>query len=153
MSATKASDLVTISEARLYLHDNRHTGSRCPCCSHYDQVYRRKITRAQVHFLRDLFLRSRQLHGIAGHFVDIRHIDGVRGGDYAKLALWDLVEASPTDVGLWRITPLGLTFLRGQARIPKYAYVYRGALDRYGSDMIDVHDANRERFDLTEALA
>jgi hypothetical protein len=146
-------ETLSVTQARMQLHEKRHTGSRCPCCGHYDVVYRRRITRSQVLFLADLRRKSIATFGQPHAPIDVRQIAGqhMRGGDYAKLALWNLIRSSG-ESGWWALTPLGLQFLRGEARIPKQAFVYRGAVDHYSAETIDVHEVAGEAFRLDDVL-
>jgi hypothetical protein len=152
---TKFADTQTIGEAKAYLHDRRFEGARCPCCDHMHRIYRRRVSRSQVRFMHDLATLSRQRTGIRLSFVDVREIAGahMRGGDYAKLAYWGLVQRAPEDPGLWALTAKGWSFLQGRIRIPRYLWIEDGSVVREDSDTVDVHDANRATFVLSEVLA
>jgi len=70
-------------------------------------------------------------------WIDIR-LSPVRGGDYAKLLHWALVEhkldvlekkkkngAKDTrDSGLWRPTFAGIDFVAGRQQVPSHVYLY-----------------------------
>lgn len=86
----------------------------------------------------------------------------VRGGDYAKLRYWRLVEQKPaTDdapagasrSGLWRPTPRGRKFAAGKIQVPTHVFVLRGRLIGRSDTTCTIDEAARRRFhvkDLTD---
>lgn len=144
-----------LSTAREHVRTHRHDGVRCPCCDRYVKVYARKISHDQVVFLAELYRRARiAARGTGDPYqqtIDARTITNLRGGDYSKLQLWELIHRVAP--GHWRITRKGRAFLAGRIAIPRYAYVLDGQLLHYGSDTVTVAACIRTTFDLDEALA
>lgn len=143
----------TVQQAREIVRSRRDDGIHCPCCDRYVKVYRRSITRSQVLFLAHLYRLARQEANLAGVApevirVDARDIKGqhMRGGDYAKLTLWGLVDSPADTPGLWRINPKGVAWLYGDVSVDRYAHVVDGELLRYSGPRWSVHDAYRETF-------
>lgn len=146
-------DTATIAQARDFVHEHRIEGVRCPCCGEMRRIYRRRVTRAQVLFLRDLVRESVRRHaGTSMGLVDVREIEGqhMRGGDYAKLKHWGLAFPDAKDPGWWHLSAKGLTFLRGSTRIPKHLWIDGNEVVRESPEDVDVHDCYRERFVLPE---
>jgi hypothetical protein len=80
------------------------------------------------------------------------------GGDIMKLKYWDFLEAKPYAVrddgspraGIWRITPAGRAFARGNIDALKYQYVYNSELvGRAAPDLtrVWIDDCLKEPFD------
>jgi hypothetical protein len=70
-----------------------------------------------------------------------------------KLAFWGLVELDPKVRGLRRVTQHGESWLRGQTRVPKYAYAYDGACLAHAGEEITVKDALGKKFDYDELMS
>jgi hypothetical protein len=125
----------------------------------YAKVYRRKINGA---ITRELIALYR-----AGGADDYVHAPDIlpalggahHGGGIAKLRYWHLVAEldEPRDdggrAGYWKITPLGVDFLRGRLLVPKYARVYDGRRLGYAGELVGVADCLGEPFDLDELMA
>jgi hypothetical protein len=147
--------LDTLDEARQWLRERVDDGAACPCCTQYAKVYRRRITAAGTRALIALY----QAGGATEH-VHAPDLPGVRGdGDLAKLRYWHLVAEldEPRDdggrAGYWRVTELGVEFLRGTLRVPKYARVYDGRRLGFAGELVGVADCLGEPFRLDELMA
>jgi hypothetical protein len=85
----------------------------------------------------------------------------VRGGDWAKLTHWKLIEAKPDEtrkdgsrrVGLYKITPRGVDFVERRVEVPKYAYIYAQHLIGLSEKMTTIDDALHDRFNYGELMA
>jgi hypothetical protein len=88
------------------------------------------------------------------------------GGDYSKLAYWDLIEPRPLEdgdspertAGWWRPTPRGIAFVHGQIRLPSHVYLYDHRIqtqagDRgFSEETITIFDALGKRFSYAEIM-
>ena len=150
---------VTLQDAKTQVREHADEGTTCPCCGRYVRVYRRTITKSQVEFLVDLYYAAR-VHSrrigvrVEELSIDVRTIQGqhMRGGDYSKLAYWNLIRRSEEHQGYWGITTLGIHFLRGITTVPRYAHVLDGEVQRFSTEMMTVDDARKEVFDLQRLL-
>lgn len=142
----------TVAQAKDWLRLRAKKGARCPCCKQYVKIYRRALgapmSRWLIWLVRTWEQNDKQLPGVrfafdrrfeegtsAGHWVDIRQ-SPVRGGDYAKLVHWGLIEQKPNlnekkngakdtkDSGLWRPTYKGLDFAHGRSKVPSHVHLY-----------------------------
>jgi len=82
-----------------------------------------------------------------------------RGGDYAKMRFWGLVEAKPEirddgspRAGFWRITDFGYEFARGVLSAPRFAYTYNNQAVRFSAERIDIYRALGEKFNYAELV-
>jgi hypothetical protein len=145
----------TIKEGREFLRRKRHEGATCPCCEQHVQVYRRSINAGMAFAL---ILLSRKPSSDSG-WIDIRAVDGLRGGDYAKLRHWGLLEQRPnTDPkkkwsGLWRLTQLGRQFVHDQARVQRYAHVYNGRVLTFSGEDVSIRRCLGRKFDYEELVS
>lgn len=148
--------MTELEDAKDWLRMHLDEGARCPCCMQYAKVYRRKIHAAMA---RDLCRAYRTAGG--GRLFHVRTVLGHDGGDFAKLAYWGLIEeldATRDDgsnrAGMWRITPLGVDYIRNRIRLPKYARVYDGrCLGLDDSEVAGIIDALGTRFDYSALMA
>lgn len=147
----------TLDVARAYVALRQDRGVTCPCCDQRVQVYRRTIRSAMVRFMTDLLGIAMRTFGTPDVWVSSSSIEGnhMRGGDYAKLAYWGLIEkdSDPNAPSMWRITSDGLAWLHGEITVARYAYV-RDGIPIYFSDddRLSAHEAVHNKFDLAIAL-
>lgn len=116
---------------------NDHVRVDCPVCDRPAQVYRRRLTKALVKDLIAFALISgRTDRWMEGGWVNIKEVN-VRGGDYAKLEHWGLIErrevkdkknSDKEGVGKWRVTEKGNQFLEGQIKVPASYYEYKNTV-------------------------
>ena len=131
-------DSASLGEVRAWLLERRGRGVKCPCCGQYARVYRRRLNYAMAYGLYLVYeyfhLRARApepwLHVP-------RYLNGkgvvARGGDFAKLVHWGLLEAKEGErpdgsarIGYYRLTPEGVAFVENRSRVPTYLYFYDG---------------------------
>ena len=144
------SDIVTdsVREARESLHRRVRDGEEviCPVCDKIRAMRHRPLYCEMAKFLYHLACL-----GMESEWVDIKDID-VRGGDYAKLVHWDMVEQHSKDSGLWRITEKGDDFVHERIRVPKSIWLYNNQLIRVSDEETDFAEALGEEFDRTKLM-
>jgi hypothetical protein len=146
-----------IAEARQSIWTNRHKGTSCPCCGQKCRVYQRKITKAMIRWLVSLVQVCRQE---GGQWIDINHplLKKMRGGDYARLRHWGLIEpqqkttASRVQTTKWRPTERGILFIDREERVPKYTHMYLGKCIGFSGPTMTVDEVYGEYFDYSEIL-
>lgn len=128
-------------------------GCRCQVCDRLVKSYHRAMNADMARFL--ILLCREYLTKPPGTFVDIRSIP-VRGGDYAKLVHWGLVEQAANDdpvkrsSGLWRPTPRGLRFAQGEAREPSHVTLLDNQAIGFDEETVDIWQALGKHFDFAE---
>lgn len=142
-------------------------GAACPCCDQIAKVYRRSITSSMAYALLLIERHYRMvplstwLH-VPEYLSEVSAIGApVRGGDWAKLRYWSLIEpkdgvvrddGSPR-VGFYRLTELGRLFALNLTTVARYAYVYNGALLKLDqSKQLGIVDALGKGFDYDELM-
>jgi hypothetical protein len=144
----------SLRSAKARLAQNLDDGMACPCCAQFAKRYRRGMT---AEMTRALFALFHAAEGVMhDEWVDVRKMKNVRGGDYAKLRYFGLIEAKhdpekarergTRTSGLWRVTKLGRDFIDARARVPSFVVVYDGNVVEKSSTGIDVRDALGKRF-------
>lgn len=150
---TLISEEEVVKNLRRKVFSGAREGVHCPCCDRMVKEYRRALNADQARFL--VLLCREYLKSPPHSWVDIRAIS-VRGGDYAKTKHWGLAEQSlnedPTkrSSGLWRPTPSGLTFARGESKVPSHVYLLDNAVRGFSEERIDIWAALGKRFDFRE---
>lgn len=144
-----------LDEARRWLRQQADEGAKCPCCNQFTKVYRRKITSQTA---RAMVLMWRE----AGNdYVYMPTLLGRKQADETKARYWGLIEEAPevrddgsSRVGVWRLTPKGVAFVRGMTRVPKYARIYDGrCLGFDDTELVDIYDALGTRFNYSDLMA
>ena len=157
--SSDAPPFYTLQEAKTWLRRRLADGARCPCCAQWAQVYKRTITGQMARWLIWLTVEYRaQRIGRKGEWVDVRK-SPVRGGDYAKLRYWGLVERpanldpSKRSAGLWRPTRDAYSFVLGNLRVAKHCYVFDEQALSKGQQMITIIEALGKKFNYAELMS
>ncbi|MDD5542857.1 MAG: hypothetical protein PHX83_06750 [Acidobacteriia bacterium] len=139
-----------LADLRWQVQAGAADGIRCPCCDRLVKSYRRAMNADMARFL--ILLCREYLAKPPGTFVDIRTIP-VRGGDYAKLTHWGLVEQAVNDdpakrsSGLWRPTPRGLRFAQGEATEPSHVVLLDNEVKGFDEGRVTIWEALGTHFD------
>lgn len=133
-----------VKQLRAEVQAGAEAGCRCPACDRLVKSYRRAMNADMARFL--ILLCREYLAKPPDTFVDIRTIS-VRGGDYAKLTHWGLVEQAHNDdpakrsSGLWRPTPRGLAFAQGTATEPGHVVLLDNQVRGFTDDRVNIWEA------------
>lgn len=134
-------------DIKQFLLDNYEKGCECPACGQNVRLYKRPLNAAMA---RALILISKAPKANDAGWVDIKSVD-VRGGDYAKLRYWELLEAG--EPGLWRVTQKGLKFISDQIRVPSHAHVYNDRVRGWSDEDVNIRQALGEAHDYTQLMS
>lgn len=154
---TEWSEDAPLGEVINWLEEHLAEGADCPACGQRAQLYRRKLDSGMARVLIQMYTRQSKNPDRWVHVPSL----GTSGGDPIKTRHWDLIEkrddvrddGSPR-AGWWRLTDLGVQFVQGRTRIPKYAYLYNGICVRLDADeTISVQDALADRFNYDELMS
>lgn len=130
----------SVADAKRWLRDNydKPQGCLCPACGQNVRLATRSISPSQVRALAAIAAFSK--HADAHAWVDVAKFEGMRGGDYAKLRFWGLIESRTESTGVWRVTHLGRKFLSGKHLVPKNVFVYNNRVRAVSEEVIGVRD-------------
>lgn len=144
----------TLQEARQKVREGWLEGIACLCCGQVVKLYRRSIGKSQARFLIWL-VRSCEREQ---RYYDCKDAP-LRGGDYAKLRFWGLIEKEPASEhdnlpsgysGMWRPTPQGVEFANNRTRVQKYALVFDNKLFGFEGEYTCIEDCLPKYFDFWE---
>lgn len=153
---SEPSSLTSLGEAKDWLRGRIDNGERCPCCTQFAKVYKRSIHATMARGLIAMY----QAHGQNWHHL--LRVGANKGGDEAKLGYWGLIEqeleraadGNPHGTGYWRVTDLGVRFLRDEVELPKYARVYDGRLlGLVDEPKVSIKDCLGTKFNYAELMA
>jgi hypothetical protein len=139
--------------------ESQKDGAHCPHCRQYVKAYFRLVTSDMARILIGLY----RCHKAApGEWVHVQREFGAKGGDYAKLRWWELIEQKPglredtsSRNGWWRIADPGIWWVDGRMRLPRYAVTYNNEMIRLSDHTasgrltapVSIRDALGEKFD------
>jgi hypothetical protein len=144
-----------VGEAREHIMEQaREDGIKCPCCDQLAKVYRRQIYSTMVRQIIKLYRA-----GAATRYVHVPTVIGYNGGDVCKLRYWGLIEEQDetrTDggrAGNWRLTELGVAWIKGEVTVPKYALIYDGRCLALEGDPVNIQNSLGKKFNYYELMA
>jgi len=156
----------TLQESKNYLHDNWEKGVECPCCKQFVKLYRRKITGAMALALVELYKENKRV-GFS-EYIHLAELLDKKGysyqitntGDKAKLKYWGLVdpmqgtrEDGSKKVGRYRITQLGIDFVKGEAHIHEIVGLYNQHVYRVDNNrLITINEVWDTKFNYHELM-
>lgn len=151
----------TLKEAKDWLRARLGKGERCPCCNQLAKMYERKLyssmAAAIIYFYKS-FDHSK-FHHKSELLKNKALATTLGGGDFAKLALWGLIEEKPKDTsedkrtsGYWKITHKGIDFVLGKVSLPSHVRIYDGKVFGFKGDKVLVTDCLGKRFSYTELM-
>lgn len=159
-----------LNEARKQTMAAAPQGVECPCCGQLVKVYKRRLNTALAHAL---ILISQRLpkredevwFHVPTFLASQTSTATIRGGDWAKLVYWDLIEPMPAmradgskRSGYYRITTKGIQFAADKLTLPKYAYVYNQTLyglsdgGKYPKESTTIKEALGAKFNYGELM-
>ena len=137
-------------------------GTDCPCCGQFAKEYRRKLNSEIAYGLVRLHRLTMLSSETGFHVSAIMNGYGSKtgGGDFAKAALWGLIEpVSNTDEtkrtsGMWRLTYTGVCFVRGEMQVPSHVFIYDGKVQGFDTEAnVSIRQALHSRFNYAELMA
>lgn len=158
----------TLADASLWMQEalaTNKSGVICPCCDRYGKIYSRLLSSSMAYALILIYkafrTRTDWLH--VPEYLTEMAVTGAttRGGDYAKLVFWGLLEPKTDEVradgsprtGFFKITDRGRQFVDGKLRVVNHAVTYGGRLIRFEGPEIDIYAALKNRFNYAELMA
>jgi len=129
----------------------------CPCCKQRVQLYRRRLNSEMARWL---ILLSRVFLSNGRRWVSVKDspLKETRGGDYAKLQHWGLIEQRPnTDEkkrtsGYWRPTTKGVNFAKNRTRVPSHIYIFNNTVYGQSEETVSIVDALGVKFDYRDVV-
>lgn len=150
------SDEMTLVEARTELLHRIPEGERCPVCTQFAKMYRRKVNSSMAAGLIEMY---KAFGTELGYLQDVRRkTKATDNREESKLRYWGLVvedDSRRSDggrTGWWRVTPKGEQWVLGTSTVPKYAHLYDGECLGLGGDQVTIMDALGQKFDYHDLM-
>lgn len=123
--------------------------------------YKRKLNKPMVTCLIEMYKLVRTSFAHIHNLTKSSRVftENMHGGNFATMAYWGIIEEKPKGgedkrtSGIWRITPLGESFIKGEARLPKYVTTYNGRAESMSSETISIEEAINNPFSYREIMA
>jgi hypothetical protein len=139
-------------DAQEYLREKLDVGEKCPCCTQFAKVYRRKINSGMARAL------IRQWQTVGQDYVRTTSLCPWTH-EAGQLAWWGLIEDEGERredggrSGWWRITDAGKRFVLNHSRVPKYARIYDGrVLSMDWTETTSIAECLGAKFDYGELM-
>lgn len=141
---------VTLDQARKELLAAATRGARCPCCSRYVKVYKRRFHVEMGIFLVKL-VKAWRLHRRWYHTSELIRTQTKAATDACYLVHWELLEHGQQ--GMYQPTQAGIEFCAGTLRTSAYVYLLNNTVLDWSEELVDIHAVLGKRFSLAELLA
>jgi len=149
----------TLKQAKDWLRSQIRVGARCPCCTQYTKVYRRRIYSKMATLLIKLYRMKTQVYYTTDELVKMSGDINFRGGDFCKLSHWELIETRPNhndetkkQSGLWRITEKGREFAGGKISVKSHVIIYDNRILGFDGKNVFIKDCFGKHFNYTELM-
>ena len=158
----------TLEQAQDWLRKRLDEGAQCPCCKQHAKIYRRRLNSGMAASLIAFAKVTLQMNPKDGwlkvpdDFVNTSTVLKVlKNREYNKLRYWGLLEAHATDqsleadtpyTGMWRITELGLKFVRGEVEVAESVFVYDNRKMRASKALTTIQGALGTKFNYAELM-
>lgn len=152
----------TLEEAKEHIADGMFEpgGILCPCCEQRVKLYKRPLNSSMAVML---IVLSRINNGRHWTYIEKwRDKSGIKlngGGDYGKLAYWNLVESKPIEPGAdkgssgqWKIKPKGFDFVSNIIKVPSHALIYNNTVIGFSPELVDIHHCLGQTFSYSDLM-
>lgn len=145
-------DDMLLSAARDQLRELVDDGYRCPLCTQFAKVYRRKLNSGMARSLIRMYRRA----GL--DWINVPTQIPARSREEGKLRYWGLVEEAGDlrddggHAGWWRVTEQGGAFVRRELLVPKYARIYDSRCLGLHGELVSITECLGSRFDYGELM-
>lgn len=161
----KFPDEATLGEAREWLRGAFEDGAYCPCCTRLVKLYKRKLSSGMARTLIIVYRAFQNDPDLV--WLDVTDYLKQRkviaaNSNTALLRHWGLLEQAPETRedgsnrnGLYRITGLGIQFVRGEVDVVKHIYMYNDqVLKRKNADLsrTTIREALGDKFNYDELM-
>jgi len=155
----------SIAVGAQWIRDHLKGGSTCPCCTQLAKRYKRKLNSSMAYALVLIYRafrgeRQEWLH-VPDYLTEVcRTGPTIRGGDWAKLVHWGLIEPKSDEirsdgskrVGFYRITQRGRDFVEGRIRVPQHVLIYAERCMGTSEETTSLEEALKDRFNFRELM-
>ena len=140
-------------------------GAHCPCCRQFAKVYRRAMTGSMAHaacLIARYFQQDRAepwLH-VPTYLSSLHQGAMVRGGDWAKLRYWSIIEQQPgvradgsCRTGFYRMTAFGFQFVKNEVTVSRRVLIYNDSLLGFDGRQVTCRECLGNKFNFTGLMS
>ena len=159
---TKHTPQTTLLEIKEYLKENYETGCICPACNQNVKMYKRKLSASMAFTLIKIWKYLNETGTCNGflkyqYILDEIGISTAQRADWQKLVYFKVLEQKTTErgspeSGKYRITDIGIKFLKGERNLPDHCKVYNGKVYGYAMEQINIKQALRNKFNYDDLM-
>lgn len=156
----------TLREARNEMQQKLREGTICPCCDRYIKIYKRRIHKniavGLIEFCKYQTLNKStwvRLRTLADSSPTFYRYCGDGKMDITTGRYWGLLEESGEEpnadtksAGMYRLTEKGISFVRNEIKISKYAFILRDTVMDMSEEMVSIVDCLEEKFSYSELM-
>jgi len=138
-------------------------GYHCPVCERYCKIYRKTITSTMAYVLILLYgydLKNPEKYVHVEDYIKRKGVYAAIHRNYEQVKYWALIEKlegekedGNPNMGYWRITPEGISFVLNVITKPKYVFTYNDEIIRFSEEQINIKKALRNKFVYEDVLA
>lgn len=153
----------TLAEAQEALKSHAADGAVCPCCRQLVKLYKREITSTMAYALILLHRHFEKSPGwlhVPEYLTEMVKLGStIRGGDFAKLRYWGLLEEMPEKkdgtkkAGYYRMPEKGHQFAKGEVKVPKVVFLYNDNFLGFGPGEVTIHECLGKEFNYEDLMA
>ena len=140
-------------------------GVHCPCCRQFAKVYRRALTGSMAHAAA---LLSRYFHQdkaepwihVPNYLSSLHQGPMVRGGDWAKLRYWGIIEPQPGTredgsgrTGYYRVTEFGHRFVKNEVTVSRRVILYNDTPLGFDGRQVTCRECLGTKFNFTGLMS
>ena len=143
----------TVTEVKAFLKENWKKGAICPCCTNRVQQYSRPITSSMAYGLIVLFNAHQQnFTHIQDFFKQQKGLPSSTHGDFPKLKYWGLIEESQYNLGYYRVTNAGESFVKNDYIVKSNVLIYNNKTYGFEGNNVDIMQCLKNKFDYDKLL-
>lgn len=143
---------MTIRQAReLWAKSIEGKGTTCPCCDRMGKINKYSLTKGAA-----MALRWIAINGDDYGWVDVpskapRWV--LKSKFHSTLQHWKMLESQQKRSGIWRVTPLGKSFIAGERTMPVAVWVYNKTVMAYDDERTTFRGCFDREFDFDEMMS
>ena len=126
----------------------------CPTCGRFTKVYRRKLNSTVAKQLIHLYKSGGDKEFLHSKYF----VNGTGSGDLTKGKYFKLIESASNydkgkkNSGLWRLTQLGIDFVLGSSKIPKYIFIFNDKVQGVSQIEVGIQESLGEKFNYQQLM-
>lgn len=156
---TRANPTLSYVKGRFEHELSEKNEAYCECCQRRARVNKLKIHSTLALMLARLYWQSVKTGEDWVHIEKFRPPNHGSGRDFCIVKHWGLAIGKPAEdegdkhsSGMWKLTPDGISFVRGELAIPKYKFVYDDKTVKHSTEITLIKECLNNKFSFEELM-